>query len=132
MYTLVNEVSNAPENCNIGYNNSWVHVDNNAMRELYAQASYITNFDDLPISISAGNINLGAVELKDWNSGLRADVAAAGGYNALRVLSQDLESSIDDITIGDRIGNYASINEPNSALNVYITNDTSVELTNVA
>ena len=52
-YTLYNDLSVKPINCNVGYNNSWLHVQNNADRELFAQASYITNFDDLTISLSA-------------------------------------------------------------------------------
>jgi hypothetical protein len=44
------------------------------------------------------------------------------GSGALRVINQDLESSEDDVTIGDREGNFASINPSLSALNVYITN----------
>lgn len=118
-YTLVNQISVAPANCNIGYNNSWVHVENNANREMFAQATYITNFDDLTISLSAGNVDIGAVEIKDWNSNLRADVTTSDGLNALRVLTQDLESSVDDITIGDKQGNFVTIQMPQSALRVY-------------
>ncbi len=119
MYSLVNSVSAKPNNGNIGYNNSWLQVDNDANRELFAQASYITNFDDLTISLSAGNVDIGAVEIKDWNSNLRADVTTSDGLNALRVLSQDLESSVDDITIGDKQGNFVTIQMPQSALRVY-------------
>jgi hypothetical protein len=118
-YTLVNQVSSKPLNSNVGYNNSWLEVENDANRELFAQASYITNFDDLSISLSAGNVNIGGVEIKDWNSDLRADVTTSDGLNALRVLSQDLESSIDDITIGDKDGNFASVQSSVSALRVY-------------
>jgi hypothetical protein len=121
-YSLVNTVSSAPINCNVGYNNSWVEVGNNANRDLFAQASYITNFDDLTISLSAGNVDIGAVEIKDWNSNLRADVTTSDGLNALRVLSQDLESSVDDITIGDKDGNFATVFAPTSSLNVKVTN----------
>jgi hypothetical protein len=122
MYTLVNEVSNNPTNCNVGYNNSWLRVDNDADRDLYAQASYVTNFDDFTLTLSARDVNIGAVEIKDGNSNLKADVTSANGYNALRVLSQDLESSADDVTIGDRSGNYASVYAPTSSLNVKVTN----------
>lgn len=118
-YTLFNDLSVTPVNCNVGYNNSWLHVQNDANRELFAQASYITNFDDFAVTLSAGNVDIGAVEIKDWNSNLRADVATSDGLNALRVLSQDLESSVDDITIGDRSGNLATIQMPQSALRVY-------------
>jgi hypothetical protein len=119
MYSLVNSVSAQPENGNIGYNNSWLQVDNDANRDLFAQASYITNFDDFTIALSAGNVDIGAVEIKDWNSNLRADVTTSDGLNALRVLTQDLEASVDDITIGDKNGNFATIQMPQSALRVY-------------
>lgn len=119
MYTLTNHVSSAPHNCNVGYNNSWLRVENDANRELYAQASYVTNFDDFTVTLSAKDVNIGAVEIKDGNSNLRADVASSNGYNALRVLSQDLESTADDVTIGDRQGNFSTIQASHSALRVY-------------
>jgi hypothetical protein len=123
MYTLKNEVSSAPINCNVGYNNSWLNVANNAARPLYAQASYITNFDDLSISLSASDVNIGNVHIADSTTGLHADVVSVGvGSGALRVLTQDLESSDDDVTIGDRIGNFAAVHQPTSALKVYNTN----------
>ena len=126
-YTLFNQVSSKPVNGNVGYNNSWLEVENNANREFFAQAAYITNFDDLTISLSAGNVDIGAVEIKDWNSNLRADVTESDGLNALRVLSQDLESSVDDITIGDKNGNFATVDAATSALNVRTVNDTKIE-----
>jgi hypothetical protein len=42
---LNNQLSSAPINSNVGYNNSWLKVSNNAGREMFAQANYITNFD---------------------------------------------------------------------------------------
>jgi hypothetical protein len=118
-YLLTNQLSVTPINCNVGYNNSWISVENNANRPMFAQASYVTNFDDLNISLSAGNVTIGAVEIKDGNSNLRADVTTSDGLNALRVLTQDLESSVDDITIGDKQGNFVTIQMPQSALRVY-------------
>jgi len=117
-YILNNQVSARPTNGNVGYNNSWLQVDNNANRDLFAQASYVTNFDDFSVSLSAGNLNIGSVEIKDGNSGAKVDVVADDGVNALRVLSQDLESSVDDITIGDKTGRFATVDATTSALNV--------------
>ena len=129
MYTLVNELSNNPINSSIGYSNSWLQVKNNAQRELFAQASYITNFDDLNINLSTSNINIGNVKLSDANTGLIADIVDIGmGSGALRVITQDLESTEDDITIGDRNGNFAVVNKQFSALNVYITNPNIVNI----
>ena len=132
-YTLSNAVSSKPENCNIGYNNSWLKVDNNAGRELYSQASFITNFDDLSVSLSASDINIGTVHISDHDTGLKADVVPVGiGLAALRVITQDLESNEDDVTIGDRLGNFASVYAPLSALKVYNTNPiSSVDITNI-
>jgi hypothetical protein len=132
-YTLSNAVSSKPENCNIGYNNSWLKVNNNAGRELYSQASFITNFDDLSVSLSAADINIGTIHISDHDTGLKADVVPVGiGLAALRVITQDLESNEDDVTIGDRLGNFASVYAPLSALKVYNTNPiSSVDITNI-
>ena len=93
----------------------------------YGVLSHITNFDDLSITLSANDVTIGAVELKDGNSGLRADIIdAGGGLNALRVISQDLESSVDDITIGDKSGNFATVDAATSALNVRIVNSNTI------
>ena len=132
-YTLKNNVSSTPLNCNVGYNNSWINVDNNAGRELFAQASYITNFSDINISLSASDLDIGSVHILDSDSGLKADVVPVGiGLGALRVISQDLESTEDDVTIGDRLGNFASVYAPLSALRIYNTNPiSSVDVTNI-
>ena len=42
MSTLTNTVSNSPLNSNVGFNNSWIEVEN-GNRELYAQAIYAVN-----------------------------------------------------------------------------------------
>jgi len=125
MYNLVNVVSAKPNNSNTGYNNSWVSVENDANRNLYAQASYVTNFSEMPIQLSAADVQIGGVEIKDWDSDTRADVIEFEGYNALRVITQDLESSIDDITIGDKTGNFVSVVSATSSLRVTIPDLTS-------
>ena len=154
-YVFNNSVSSIPFNPNVAHNNSWIQVDNNAGRPLYAQASYITNFDGLSVTLSAGNLDVGSFHIEDPDSGLKANVLGAGvgqggivtliadtttgllanvasvgtGQGALRVLTQDLDSVHDSITIGDRNGNFAYIT--NSALNVFTTNGISaVSVTN--
>lgn len=118
-YTLKHDLSAIPLNCNFGYNNSWINVENNADRHLFAQASYITNFSDVNISLSASNLQIGNVRIQDSDTGLLVDVVPVGaGMGALRVLSQDLESYQDDITIGDKNGNFASVCASVSALQV--------------
>ena len=86
----------------------------------YAVLTHLTNTSD--ISLSAGNLNIGSVTIKDNDTGAIADVVTDNGLNALRVVTQDLESTIDDITIGDRQGNFATVNASASSLNVSVTN----------
>jgi hypothetical protein len=126
-YTFNNIVSTSPTNCNVGYNNSWLKVENNAGREIFSQASYITNLSDINISLSASNLSIGNVHIADHTTGLNADVVNVGiGSGALRVITQDLESTQDDVTIGDKLGNFASVHPSLSSLKVYVTNPTLV------
>jgi len=102
---------------------SWIPIKNDQSRPIYARAGYITNFSDLQITLSASNLNIGSVKIQDGNSGALADVVQAGTNNALLVQTQDLESNLDDISIGDKGGNnFASIYAPTSSLNVNVTN----------
>lgn len=120
---LVPVASSMPGNFGIGDTFSWVGVENPYGRPFYARASYITNFSDMSIHLSASELSIGAVTIKDNNSGLNADVVNIPGYGAgLQVLTQDLESTIDDITIGDKEGHYADVVPHLSALRVNVTN----------
>jgi hypothetical protein len=103
---------------------SWVPIVGDALgRPMYARASYITNFSDMSIYLSASELSIGAVTIKDNNSGLNADVVNIPGYGSgLQVLTQDLESTIDDVTIGDKQGHYADVVPELSALRVNVTN----------
>jgi hypothetical protein len=103
---------------------SWVPVQNDQNRPLFAQAGYIVNLSDLSISLSASDINIGGVEIVDAvNHTIRATVIQdIINGNSLQVQTQDLESSIDDVTIGDRDGNLASVVRATSSLNVNVTN----------
>lgn len=100
---------------------SWVPVDNDRNRPLFARAGYITNLKDISISLSASNINIGGVEIKDGaNPSIAATVVQDLGHgNSLQVLTQDLDSKTDDVTVGDRLGNSALVNSTLSALCVY-------------
>jgi len=123
-YTFRNVVSSAPINNNVAECNSWIQVDNNAGRPLFANASYITNLDNLSISLSSGNLDIGAVHIIDKDSGLAVTIADVGtGVGAMRVLSQDLEPVHDTISIGDVNGKLAYVTA--SALNVFNTNPIS-------
>jgi len=133
-YIFNNQVSANPINSNVGFNNSWIEVGNNAGRPLFAGASFITNFDDLTISLSSSDVRIGDIHIANPTNNLQADVAdIGGGLGALRVLSQDLESNIDDITIGDKDGkNFASVYAPTSSLNVNVTNKIQISSVNIS
>ncbi len=129
MPILVPQLSGAdPYNFGVAETYSYVPIANDQGRPIYAKASYITNFDDLTISLSASNVEIGSVHLLDQNNGLYFSIADVGltgldaGKGAIRVLSQDLDSDIDDITIGDKAGNFASVVPATSSLNVNVTN----------
>jgi hypothetical protein len=106
-------------NLGIAETYSWIPIQNDQNRPMYARANYITNLSDLSISLSAGDLNIGSVEIIDHDTGYKATVTQAG---AVHVLPPDLESTIDDITIGDRDRNYASVVRATSSLNVNVTN----------
>ena len=104
-----------------------------AGRPLYAKASYVTNFSDMSISLSAGELNIGSVTIKDQNSGISCDVVTDpdNNLNALRVITQDLESTYDDVTIGDKAGNFVSVDKSLSALRVLeVSPLTSINISN--
>ncbi len=110
---------------------SWIPIEG-AGRPLYAQATYTINPANL--TLSPGSITIGAIEIKDGNSSIVADVETVGGGNALRVLTQELDPISDTISIGDKNGNNVTVNSTTSSLNVHLTNTVnvsgSVSLTN--
>lgn len=119
---------------------SWIPIQNDQNRPMYARAGYITNLSDLTITLSTSNLNIGSVKLQDGVDGALASVVQAGTNYALLVTTQDLESTIDNITVGDINGNFAAVNSSLSALRIYNTNpvtslsafitNTQVEITN--
>jgi len=125
--TLYNNLTAAQTNPNVAYSNSWVQIDSNAGRPMFSQASHITNFSDLGISLSAASLNIGDINIADPNNGFSANVVNVGTVGnpsgALRVLTQDLDSIHDSFTIGDVNGNLAYVTA--SALNVFNTNPIS-------
>ena len=138
MPILVPQLSGAdPYSFGVAETYSYIPIANDQNRPIFAKASYITNFDDLQISLSSGNLDIGSVHISDENNGLSVSVADVGltgldsGKGALRVLSQDLDSNIDDITIGDKNNNFAAVNASLSALRVFVANPVSaVSVTN--
>ena len=100
---------------------SWIPVYNDQGRPIYARANYVTNLKDLQITLSASNLNIGNVKISDGNgSGSLATVVQHGTNYSLLVQTQDLDSNLDSITIGDNKGNLATVTA--SSLNVNVTN----------
>jgi hypothetical protein len=139
MPILVPQLSGAePYNFGVAETYSYIPIANDQGRPIFAKASYITNLNDLSISLQAGNLDIGSVHIEDSNNNLYASIADVGltgldsGKGAIRVLTQDFDSNVDDITIGDKNGNFASVNPSVSALNVFVTNSVSaVSITNL-
>jgi len=153
-YGLTNNLSALPLHSTNQYDSELIVVENNAGRPITARASYITNLNDISVTLAAGNLDVGSFHIEDPDSGLKANVVYAGvnrgailtilgdvsgrqanivpvgnGQGALRVLTQDLDSVHDSITVGDQNGNFAYVT--NSALNVFTTNGISaVSVTN--
>ena len=99
-----------PPNFGVGDTYSWVKVRGlESFRDMYARATYVTNLKDLTVSMSATDLRIGGVEIVDNDSGLRCDVTSFdyedGSYNALRVVTQDLEPIYDGVSLGDTEGN---------------------------
>ena len=134
MATLIPRLTSTPSdppNYNVGMAEtfSWVPIQG-AGRPLFARANYITNFEDFTISLSASELNISSIEIKDGNSNRVADVEDAGnGLNALRVLTQDLEPQSDTVSLADKLGNNVTVNALTSSLNVNVTNQGSTSST---
>jgi hypothetical protein len=116
-----------PPNFGVGDTYSWVKVRGlESFREMYARATYVTNLKDLTVSMSATDVRIGGVEIVDNDSGLRCDVTSFeyedGSYNALRVVTQDLEPIYDGVSLGDIEGNMVGVNASTSSLFVDVTN----------
>jgi len=138
MATLVPQFSgHDPYNFGIAETYSYIPIANDVNRPIYAKASYITNFEDLAVSLSTGDINIGSVHILDNTNGLTVSIANVGlggldsNKGAMRVLTQDFESTVDSIALGDVNGNPVIVNAATSALNVFTVNGISaVSITN--
>jgi hypothetical protein len=116
-YNLINNLSAVPSHQDKQLYSDIIVVDNNIGRSLTAKASYITNLSDLNVTLNTDNLSIGSLKIEDSNNGLKVNVVDVGNNNAsLRVLSQDLDSISDSISIGDQEGNFATIS--NGKLNV--------------
>ena len=109
-FTLNNVLSSTSYNSNVGYNNSWVEVQNDADRLLYAQASYITNN-----------------KVSDW--GVTSVVTNTTTYVRLPSFAAStvtfFNTTATTISVGRWIG-------PTTTIGVLITNNGSITLNLVA
>ena len=122
-YTLTNLVSSSPINSNVGYNNSWIDVDNNADRLLCAQAMYITNLDEMVISLSTADVDIGHIKLQDADSELKANVVTVSpGVGGLVVSVANPVTSVNATITNPVTSVNATITNPVTAVNATITN----------
>jgi hypothetical protein len=95
-YALSNNLSSNVTPPNVAWQNSWISVDNNAGRPLFANASYITNLDAISISLSTSDLAIGNVHISDHTTGLNADVVSVGiASGALRVYTHNPVTAVD-------------------------------------
>lgn len=93
-FTTTGIVSSTPSHPSIGWNNSWIVIDNNANRELYAQAMYVTNFDELEITLSAGDLRIGSIEINDpRNINSKATIDAPTSSLNVKINNSDYATS---------------------------------------
>lgn len=110
---------------------SWIPIENDANRPLFARAGYITNLKDLSISLSASDINIGGVELvdgEDHNVRVKIAQLGTGKGNALQVVEMNPLTSVRILNTTAVSGSVTILNPVSS---VSLTNQlTSVSVTN--
>jgi hypothetical protein len=108
----------------VGYNNSWVEVQNNADRPLFAQAAFITNLDDITVSLNTPNVDIGHVKLQDADTELKANVVTVSpGIGGLVVSIANPVTAVN-ATLTNSISSFSLIN-PVTAVNATLTNPVS-------
>ena len=129
-YTFTNLVSSSPINGNVGYNNSWIDVDNNADRPLCAQAMYITNLDEMVVSLNTANVDIGHVKLQDADSELKANVVTVSpGVGGLVVSVANPVTAVNATITNPVTAVNATITNPVTAVNATITNPVTAVIT---
>ena len=97
------KVSISPVNPNVGYSNSWVTIENDQNRPLFAQSAYVTNIQDV-------NYQIGLLinEIKELNNRNGFDViddtdAHFGDYSILKLIadSKFADVSANNATVGN-------------------------------
>ena len=98
-YATTSIVSSTPIHPSIGWNNAWIQVDNNADRDLFAQAIHVVNFDELVITLSAGDFRLGSIEINDpTNINSKATIDAATSSLNVKINNSDYSTSTNQFT----------------------------------
>ena len=100
---LTPKVSLIPYNPNVALNNSWITIENDQNRPLFAQATYITNVQDIDYQIGL-LIN----EIKELNNRNGFDVvddtdAHFGDYSIIKLIadSKFADVSANNATVGN-------------------------------
>jgi len=100
---LTPKVNTNPINPNVGWNNSWISIENDQGRPLFAQATYITNVQDL-------NYQIGLLinEIKELNNRNGFDViddtdAHFGDWAILKLLADTkfVNVTANNATVGN-------------------------------
>jgi len=110
--TLTPTLSPAPFNSNVAFNNSWIAVENNQNRPLFAQATYLTNVQDIDYQIAL-LIN----EIKELNNRNGFDViddtdAHFGDYSIIKLLA---DTKFANVTANNAtVGNLSAYELPQS------------------
>ena len=100
---------------------SWIPIEGIALgRPLYAQASYITNFSDLQVTLSSSEVNIGSVHISDEVTGLTVDVIQTGtNVGALNVF---VSNPLSSIVVTNTVGVSGSLTVTNPVTSVTVTN----------
>ncbi len=120
MAVLIPSLSTNAPNFGMAESYSYIPVDNDQGRHLYAKLTYLVNPAPVVVQLSAGSLALGAIEIKDAITNKTVDIVSNGSTNAMRVLTQDFDHSLDSVAIGDQF-TLATVNAATSSLNVNVT-----------
>ena len=100
---LTPKVSEVPYNPNVALNNSWITIENDQNRALFAQAAYVTNIQDVNYQI--GLLINEIKELNNRNGFVVVDDTDAhfGDYSILKLISDTkfADVSANNATVGN-------------------------------
>lgn len=105
-FTLNNLLSSTSYNSNVGYNNSWIEVQSDTGRPLYAQASYITNN-----------------KVSDW--GVTSALINASTYTQLSAIAANTVTFTNNTGVTVYVGKWV---DASSTVGIPVLNNTSITL----